>query len=108
MLKTSNTEINNYWIIIMPLQDMWGKPITNWKLDNRDSRGHWTGLLDLNTSLGPRPSFIFGFERAWVRENTSYDVILDQRGCVHGDASFHHDIVSECLWPSSSLVRVHE
>ena len=33
-------------------------------------------------------------------------ITLDQRGCVHGDASFHYDIVPECLWPSSSLVRV--
>ena len=32
-------------------------------------------------------------------------VTLDQRGCgLHGDASFHHDIVPECQWPSSSLV----
>ena len=30
-------------------------------------------------------------------------VTLDQCGRVHGDASFHHDIVPECSWPSSSL-----
>ena len=24
------------------------------------------------------------------------DVTLDQRGCVHGDASFHHDIECPC------------
>ena len=41
-------------------------------------------------------------------ENTSCYIILDQRGCDHGDASFHHDIVSECLWPSSILVQVLE
>ena len=35
-------------------------------------------------------------------------VTLDQRECVHVDASFHHDNVPECLWPSSSLVRVLE
>jgi hypothetical protein len=28
-------------------------------------------------------------------ENTSCDVTLGQRGRVHGDASFHHDIVPE-------------
>ena len=34
-------------------------------------------------------------------ENISSDVTLDQRGCVHADASFHHDMVPECPWPSS-------
>ena len=29
-------------------------------------------------------------------ENTSCYVTLDQHGCVHGDASFHHDIIPEC------------
>ena len=28
-----------------------------------------------------------------VRENTFCDVTFDQCGCVHGDTSFHHDIV---------------
>ena len=38
-----------------------------------------------------------------VCKNTSSDVTLDQRGCVHGDAPFT-DIVPWCPWPSSSLV----
>ena len=29
-------------------------------------------------------------------------VTLDQHGCVHGDASIHHGIVPECLWPEYS------
>ena len=37
--------------------------------------------------------------------NTSCDVTLNQRGCGHGGASFHHDIISKCPWPSSSLVE---
>ena len=28
-------------------------------------------------------------------ENTSSDITLDKHGCVHGDTSFHHDIVPE-------------
>ena len=51
----------------------------------------------------PGPLFIFVLRGPGVRKY----VMLhhsDQRGCVHGDASFHHDIVPECLWPSSSLV----
>ena len=45
----------------------------------------------------PQPSILRGPD---MRKKSCY-VILDQRGCVHGDASFHHDIVPECLWPSS-------
>ena len=47
----------------------------------------------------PGPPFNFARERPAVCENTSCDITLSQRGCVHGDASFHHGIVPECLWP---------
>ena len=62
----------------------------------------WLHVVSLASA--PGPLFILGFERAWyakIRHVTSF-----WTGCVHGDASFHHDIVPECLWPSSSLVRV--
>ena len=39
-----------------------------------------------------------------VEGKVSYDVTLDQ--C--GGASFDHDIVPECPWPSSSLVQVRD
>ena len=51
----------------------------------------------------PRPSFILGFERAW---SASSDITFNQRGCVHGNAFFHHDIVPECLWPGASTLVV--
>ena len=41
-----------------------------------------------------------------VRENMSCDITLDHCGCVHGDASFHHDIIPECPWPSETDVRI--
>ena len=37
-----------------------------------------------------------------VRKYVS-DIPLDQRGCIHGGASFHHDIVPECPWPSIAV-----
>ena len=37
-------------------------------------------------------------------ENTSCYVTPDQRGCVHGDAAFHHDIVLECLCIGKTLL----
>ena len=70
---------------------------------------HLCSHLCQQLASAPGPLFVFGFERAWYAKirHACY-VILDQRGCVHGDTSFHHDIVPECLWPSSSLVRVLE
>ena len=32
-----------------------------------------------------------------MRKYVMIYVTMDQRGCVHGDASFHYDIVPECL-----------
>ena len=68
----------------------------------------YTATCTYQLASSPGPLFIFCFEEGPVCKNTSCYITLDRRECVHGDASFHHDIVPECLWPSSSLVRVPE
>ena len=60
--------------------------------------------LHIFINLVPRPSFDFAHGGPGMQKY----VTLGQCGCVHGEASFHHDIVLECLWPSSSLVQVFE
>ena len=62
---------------------------------------------DLSTDIQQWPAIVL-LRRPMMCENTSCYVTMGQRGCVHGDASFHHDIVPECLWPSSSMLRVLE
>ena len=47
--------------------------------------GNLTNHMVRYIASSPGPLFIF-FERAWC----ACYITLDQRGCVHGDASFHH------------------
>ena len=42
------------------------------------------------------PPFNFAHEGPGVRKYVISGVTLDKRVCVHGDASFHHDIIPEC------------
>ena len=60
------------------------------------------GLHIFHGSLASYPGPPFNFAHGGlVCENKSSDVTLDKCGYVHGDASFHHDIVP-CRVPMQS------
>ena len=61
---------------------------------------HVVPPLDACIASSPGPLYFLVLRGPGVRKY----IMLRQHGCVLGDASFHHDIVPECLWPSSSLV----
>ena len=56
----------------------------------------------------PGPLFILCFERAWSVKMRHLTSLSTSVGVSMETLSFHHDIVPEYLWPSSSLVRVLE